>query len=75
MYGNAEDLIWWADFRLQDIQKQRGRRKTKAKEGRQKEEEETWKHEKPPPFWWAFFLANFCVVYLEWWTSAQGCQG
>ena len=30
----SKDLIWWADFRLQDVEKQRVRRKTKAKKGR-----------------------------------------
>ena len=39
----AEDLIWWADFRRQDVEKQRERRKTKAEEGGQKKEDETWK--------------------------------
>ena len=43
----AKDLIWWADFRLQDVERQRERRKTRAKEDRKKKEEETWKHEKP----------------------------
>ena len=33
----AKDFIWWADFRLQDDEKQRERReKTKATEGRHK---------------------------------------
>ena len=31
IYMHAKDLIWWADFRLQDVEKQRERRKTKAK--------------------------------------------
>ena len=53
----AKDLILWANFGLQDVEKQRERRKTKAKEGRKKKEE-TWRHEKPLPFWWAFFLAH-----------------
>ena len=47
---HAKDLIWWADFRLQDVEKQRERRKTKAKKGRKNKEKETWKHEKLPPF-------------------------
>ena len=46
-------------FRLQDMKKQRGRRKTKAEEDRQENEEETLKHEKPPPFWWGVCWANF----------------
>ena len=42
-------------FWLQDIEKQRERRETKAEKGRQEKEEQTrWK---PPPFWWGFFLA------------------
>ena len=55
---NAKDLIWWADFRLQDVEKQRDRRKTKAKEGRKKEEEETWRHENPHLFG-GVFLGQF----------------
>ena len=46
IYIHAEDLIWWAIFWLQNIKKQRERRKTKAEEGRQKKEEETCRHEK-----------------------------
>ena len=53
-YFYAEDLICRANVRLQDINKQRERKKTKAKEGRQKKDEKTWKHEKAPPFWWGF---------------------
>ena len=56
----AEDLIWWAIFRLQDIKKQWERRKTKGEKGKQKKEEKTWRHEKKhPPFRWGFFLAKF----------------
>ena len=47
---SAEDLIWWAHFRLQDIKKQRERRKIEAEKGRQEKEEETWKHENPHLF-------------------------
>ena len=35
-------------FRLQDVEKQRERGKTKAKKGRKKKEGKAWKHEKPP---------------------------
>ena len=50
IYIYAEDLIWWAIFRLQEIKKQRERRKTKAEKGKQKKEEETWRHENPHLF-------------------------
>ena len=47
-------------FRLQDVEKQRERRKTKAKKGRKMKEEKTWKHENPPQicggFRWPFLL-------------------
>ena len=42
----AKDLIWWGRCWLQDVEKQRERRKTKAKEGRKKKEEETRKQQK-----------------------------
>ena len=45
-------------FRLQDIKRQRKRRKTKAEEGRRKKEEGTWKHDKRTPFWWGVFLGQ-----------------
>ena len=41
-------------FRLQDVEKQRERKKTKAKKGRKKKEEKTWKHEKKNTFLWVF---------------------
>ena len=46
-------------FWLQDIKKQRERRKTKAAKGRQEKEEESWKHEKPHRF------ARFFLGHLE----------
>ena len=45
-------------FRLQDIKKQRERRKTKTEKGRQEKEEETWKHEKKS-FLVGGFLGHF----------------
>ena len=44
-------------FRLQDVEKQRERRKTKAKKGRKKKEEKTWKHEAPTN------LCFFCPLF------------
>ena len=58
IYIYAKDLIWWADFRLQDVEKQRERRKTEAKKGRKKKEEKTWKHENPHVFV-GVFLGRF----------------
>ena len=39
-------------FRLQDVEKQRERRKTKAKKGRKKKEKKAWKHEKMCVFYY-----------------------
>ena len=49
----------WAIFRLEYVEEQRERRKTKAEEGKDKEEEGALKHEKPPPFRWGCFMTIF----------------
>ena len=45
----AYNLIEWATFRLLNVKKQRERRKTKAREGKDEKEDETLKHGTPPP--------------------------
>ena len=56
----ARDPTWWVPFRLQDVEKQRERRKTKAKKGRNKKEEKTGKHENPHKFV-GVFLGHFLL--------------
>ena len=58
IYIYAKDLIWWADFRLQDVEKQRERRKTKAKKAERRKKKKLG-NMKTPTFLWGFFLANF----------------
>ena len=48
-------------FRLQDVEKQRERIKTKAKNGRKTKEEKTWKHEKKPTNLWGFVCPLFTI--------------
>ena len=56
---HAKDLIWWADFRLQDVEKQRERRKTKAKKKAERRKKKRLGNMKTPTFLWGFFLADF----------------
>ena len=69
IYIYAEDLIWWAIFRLQAIKKLRERRKTKTEKGRLENKEETWKYENPHLFGGGFSwpiltikLGNFEII-------------
>ena len=54
----AKDLIWWADLRLQDVEKQRERRKTKAKKAERRKKKKLGNMKNPHVFV-GVFLGQF----------------
>ena len=61
-YTYAKDLIWWADFRLQDVEKKRERIKLRQK--RQKEERRRNLEKRKPPLFGGIVSSPSLTVKL-----------